>query len=269
MSGLKFPILLVHGMGFRDRKHINYWGRIPKVLAEEGNLIFYGNQDANGSVVTNGEYLAARIRKLAEENNIEKFNVIAHSKGGLDIRYAISTLKVNDLIASVTTINSPHNGSVTLDHLLKFPKILLKFGSKFWDIGLWIGGDRKPDTFKTIMDMRTADSAEFNRMNPDDPGIYYQSYAFSCKKVTSDMGLWFTNLVVRHYEGENDGLLAERAVRWTNFRGHFRSATNRGISHFDQVDFRRRPLSRKKLEGITDITDFYRDLVRELETMGF
>ena len=29
---LKYPILLVHGMGFRDDNIINYWGRIPKVF---------------------------------------------------------------------------------------------------------------------------------------------------------------------------------------------------------------------------------------------
>ena len=269
MAGLKYPVLLVHGMGFRDRKHLNYWGRIPKVIEEEGNTVFYGNQDANGSVVTNGEYLAERVRRIAEEHGIEKFNVIAHSKGGVDIRYAISTLKINDLVASVTTINTPHNGSVTLDHLLKFPDFLIRFGCKVTDLWFRLLGDKKPDTYRTIKDMETGNSAEFNRKNPDAPDIYYQSYAFSCKKVTSDFFLWFTNLVVKHYEGENDGLLAPRALIWTNFRGHFRSATNRGISHFDEVDFRRRPLTRKKLDGITDITDFYRDMVRELAGMGF
>lgn len=29
---LKYPVLLVHGMGFRDSKRISYWGRIPAKL---------------------------------------------------------------------------------------------------------------------------------------------------------------------------------------------------------------------------------------------
>ena len=32
----KYPILLVHGAGARDRKRPNYWGRIPAALKAEG-----------------------------------------------------------------------------------------------------------------------------------------------------------------------------------------------------------------------------------------
>ena len=269
MAGPKYPILMVHGMGFRDRKHINYWGRIPKVLEEEGAVIYYGYQDSNGSVESNAAYLVERIRKIAKENNIEKFNVIAHSKGGLDIRYAISTLKINDLIASVSTFNTPHNGSYTVDRLLKFPAFLVKIGCKITDIWFKILGDKKPDTYKVITGFRTKDSEEFNRNNPDDPNIYYQSYAFTCKKVTSDMFLWFSNMIVRMVEGENDGFLTPRAVKWTNFKGHYRSVTNRGISHCDVVDMRRRPLTKKKGDGVSDITDIYRKVIRELIEMGY
>ena len=31
-----YPILLVHGTGFRDWKRLSYWGRIPEVLRREG-----------------------------------------------------------------------------------------------------------------------------------------------------------------------------------------------------------------------------------------
>lgn len=40
---------MVHGMGFRDRKYLNYWGRIPGSLEELGCRIYYGYQDSNGS----------------------------------------------------------------------------------------------------------------------------------------------------------------------------------------------------------------------------
>ena len=35
-SRLKYPLLLVHGMGFRDNEYINYWGRIPDTLSAMG-----------------------------------------------------------------------------------------------------------------------------------------------------------------------------------------------------------------------------------------
>ena len=87
-ENLKFPVLLVHGMGFRDNKHINYWGRIPKKLEEIGCKVYYGNQDSNGKIESNGEQLAKRIKEIIDETGAEKINVIAHSKGGLDMRYA-------------------------------------------------------------------------------------------------------------------------------------------------------------------------------------
>ncbi len=75
--------------------------------------------------------------------------------------------------------------------------------------------------------------------------------------------------VVRFFEGPNDGLLAPRAVEWTNFRGVVTSSSNRGISHCDEVDLRRRRFTRRQGEGISDITDFYIAIADGLRKMGF
>lgn len=114
---LKYPILLVHGMGFRDDNIINYWGRIPKVFENDGNKVFYGNQDSNGTIEDNAFVLKNRIETIINETGAERLNVIAHSKGGLDIRYAISSLGMGKYIASLTTVSTPHNGSKTIDKL--------------------------------------------------------------------------------------------------------------------------------------------------------
>ena len=39
----KYPILMVHGVFFRDMKHLNYWGRVPAELEKNGATIYYGN----------------------------------------------------------------------------------------------------------------------------------------------------------------------------------------------------------------------------------
>ena len=90
---LKYPVLLVHGMGFRDDKRIGYWGRIPQMLEQMGCRVFFGNQDSNGDTQTNGSILADRMEEILRQTGAEKLNVIAHSKGGLDSRYAISSLE--------------------------------------------------------------------------------------------------------------------------------------------------------------------------------
>ena len=190
---MKYPVLLVHGMGFRDYKHIGYWGRIPKALEAMGCDVHFGRQDSNGDIETNGRHLEERIREILAETGAEKVNIIAHSKGGLDSRYAISTLGMGDKVASLTTMSTPHRGSKTVDKLMKFPQPLVKFGCFFVDCGYRILGDRKPNTYKTICAFTTAQAAAFNAQNPDDSGVLYQSYAFVMKNPTSDLFMWLPN----------------------------------------------------------------------------
>lgn len=272
MIDLKYPLLLVHGIGFRDSRVVCYWGRIPKALEAEGVKCFFGEQDSNGTVEDNGRFLAERIRTLAAEHDIPKFNVIAHSKGGLDMRYAISTMGIGDLVASLTTICTPHNGSYTVDKLMRAPKFLVKFVGWCSDLGLRIQGDKKPNAYEVYKSFTTGWAEEFNRANPDVPGIYYQSYSFTFSSMCSDMFLWFTHMVVKHVEGENDGLLTPRAVKWTNFQGVYTGTTNRGISHCDEVDMRRMRLTKKPSvpsdNKVSDMPDFYLDVVRGLAARG-
>ena len=95
---LTYPVLLVHGMGFRDDKRVGYWGRIPKELKSLGCQVFYGNQDSNADIETNGKFLAQRIDEIIRETGAEKVNIIAHSKGGLDSRYALEMVKGGDVM---------------------------------------------------------------------------------------------------------------------------------------------------------------------------
>lgn len=264
----KYPVLLVHGMGFRDRKHLNYWGRIPRALESMGCRIFYGNQDSSASVETNAAVIAERIREIVEETGAEKINIIAHSKGGLESRRAISSLGMAERVASLTTLSTPHNGSKTMDKIMKLPRGLLKFGCVLADGWFKLLGDKNPDCYRAIAAFTTDAAAEFNRANPDADGIYYQSYAFVMKHPFSDIFMWFPGFIVGLVEGENDGLLAPEAVKHGSFKGIFRGVGARGISHCDEVDMRRRPLSKKAGEGVSDIVNIYKDIVKELSEIG-
>ncbi len=269
MADLKYPVIMVHGMGFRDYKHINYWGRIPAELEKAGCRVFYGNQDSNGDAETNGASIKKRIEEILLETGAEKVNIIAHSKGGLDSRYAISTLGIGGCVASLTTLSTPHHGSKTVDKLLCFPNGIIKFGCFLVDIWFKILGDKQPNTYKVIHSFTTEKAKIFNEHNVDDERVYYQSFAFVMKSAFSDMFMWIPSSVVKYFEGENDGLLTPEGVRWTNFKGVYRGVGRRGISHCDEIDLRRRPLSKKSGEGISDIVDFYRDVVEGLKEMGF
>lgn len=269
MSTLKYPILLVHGMGFRDHKKLCYWGRIPKELEKLGCRIYYGNQDSNASVETNGMHIKKRIEEVIRETGAEKVNIIAHSKGGLDTRYAISTLGMADKVASLTTMSSPHNGSKTVDFLMKCPHFVVKFAGFCTDCWFRILGDKHPESLKCFKTFTTKEAEAFNKSNPDAKEVYYQSYAFVMKNPTSDIFLWFTNFAVNLFEGENDGLVTPKNAEWTNFRGVYRGNGRRGISHCDEVDMRRRRLSKKSGDGVSDIVDVYKAVFHNLLELGF
>lgn len=130
----RYPIVLIHGLGFRDRKHLNYWGRIPSTLQSCGAAIYYGNQDSHGSVENNAAQIKQCIMEILEEIHCEKVNLIAHSKGGLDARYLISALGMEDCVASLTTISTPHHGSKSVDLLLSMPAFLVKICACFSDV---------------------------------------------------------------------------------------------------------------------------------------
>lgn len=268
----KYPILLIHGMGFRDRKHLNYWGRIPEILENNGAEIFYGGQDSNATIEDNAEFLKKRLENIIQENGCEKVNIITHSKGGLEARYMISTLGMSKYVASLTTLSTPHNGSVTVDKLLKSPKFIIHIAGSLTDLYMKILGDKNPDTEKVFYQLTTGYAKKFNEQNPDSPDVFYQSYGFKMKNAFSDILMSIAYLVVKHFEGDNDGLLSERAVRWTNFHGLYTGVSNRGISHPDEVDLRRFKFSGKKsndIYKISDIAGLYLDIVKNLKISGF
>lgn len=260
---LKYPIVLVHGFGFRDGKKISYWGRIPEMLKDKGCKVFYGGQDSCATIEDNAQLLKERIEQVLEETCAEKVNIIAHSKGGLEARCLISTLKMDGVIASLTTISTPHRGSAAIERI---PDFLLKTVGFFMNVWMRIMGDKNPDAYHAYLSFR-ADSAEkFNEENPDSPDVYYQSYAFSMRR---DILLWFTHCIINKIEGENDGLVSVKSAEWGDFKGVKRSNSKRGISHCDEVDLRRRRFTKKSGENVSDILEVYDEILSTLKEKGF
>ena len=266
----RYPLLMVHGMGFRDRKHLNYWGRIPAKLIRRGAKVFYGGQDSAGSVGDSAARLAKSLEAALESSGAEKVNIIAHSKGGLEARL-LASMGYADRIASISTINTPHNGSLTVDRLMRLPSPLIRLAARLTDLWMKLLGDECPDSMSCFELFTTAAAERFNAENPVPEGVLCQSFAFKLKTARGDLTMLIPDLVVKRFDGENDGRLSGRAVRWARFRGVYTSVSGRGISHPDEVDIRRMRFSRKPPANdheIADITDFYIRLVSELKSLG-
>ncbi len=259
----KYPILLVHGVFFRDSDLLNYWGRIPAHLRKNGAEIYYGAHESAASVEECGRELAARIREITEKTGCEKVNLIAHSKGGLDCRCAISRAGAEKQVASLTTINTPHRGCLFADWLLhKIPAGVQTSIARKYNRAAKIIGDKQPDFLKAVTDLTEAACRRFNEETPDSPQVYYQSVGSVMRRAES--GKFPLNLsyrFVKLFSGENDGLVSVESMRWGR---HFTliKTEARGVSHGDMID-----LNRENIPDF-DVRDFYTELVKGLRRRG-
>jgi triacylglycerol esterase/lipase EstA (alpha/beta hydrolase family) len=266
----KYPFVFIHGTGFRDRNWFNYWGRIPTELTSRGCELYYGHQDSWATVENNAASLEVRIEEILAETGAEKVNIVAHSKGGMEARYVISSLHMSDAVASLTTISTPHHGSKTMDFVCGLPAFLFRVAAFFANHWFKMLGDSNPDFHFVCRQFTTGYAEEFNQNNPDAQGVYYQSYAGVMKNSFSDIMMFIPHFVVRRIEGENDGLVTPRSAQWGHYKGILKGRTNRGISHADEVDMRRRRLSKKSEDGyVSDICDAYIQIVQDIKKLGF
>ena len=260
----KYPILLVHGVFFRDSKRFNYWGRIPRALENNGAMLYYGEHPSAQSVADSAVCLARRIREIVEKNGCEKLNIIAHSKGGLDCRYAISELGVAPYVASLSTINTPHRGCRFADYLLeKAPETLKTSVSATYNTALKKLGDENPDFLAAVGDLTAAVCERFDAQLTAPEDIYCQSVGSVLRCATSgQFPLNFSYHLAKHFDGPNDGLVSERSFAWGE---NYRLVTvkgGRGVSHGDMID-----LNRENIKDF-DIREFYVSLVSDLKKRG-
>lgn len=261
----KYPLLLVHGVFFRDSRFLNYWGRIPAALTKNGATVYYGKQESAASVEDCAAQLSERILEICRTAGCEKVNIIAHSKGGLDSRYAISRLGMDSRVASLTTINTPHQGCVFAEYLLnKAPDMLRKSVSNAYNQTLSRLGDKQPDFLSAVESLTASRCKELNRKIPDKENVYYQSVGSKLKKATGGkFPLNFSYHLVNYFDGENDGLVSFPSMEWGERFIGVSAPGSRGVSHGDMID-----LNRENIPGF-DVREFYVKLVSELKEMGF
>ena len=144
----KYPIILAHGLGVTDTGGLYVpWGRIPDTLRRRGAALYFGGQDAWGSIETGAAQLARTVRRAMRETGCDRVNLIAHSKGGLEARYLISSMGWGRHVASLSMLSTPNRGSRVAELLL-----YARSGVAAWARGndaYWARhGDEKPDSLR-------------------------------------------------------------------------------------------------------------------------
>ncbi len=264
----KYPVLLVHGVFFRDSKKFCYWGRIPEELEANGATVFYGNQPSAATVKECAHILAERIRAIVEETGCEKVNIIAHSKGGLDVRAALAFEGIAPYVASVTTINTPHRGCKFADVLLTTaPRDFRDKVSTTYNAAAKLLGDENPDFLAAVGDLTAEACAALNAETEGDAahteGILCRSVHSRLNHATSgQFPLNCTYLVAKWFDGSNDGLVSDDSASWGESHLLLTASGKRGISHGDMID-----LNRENIPGF-DVREFYVGWVADLKNRG-
>ena len=260
----RYPLLLVHGIFFRDWSALNYWGRIPDALTRNGATIFYGGQQSSASVADSGTELAAAIERVTAATGCGKVNIVAHSKGGLDARWAISQLGCAEKVASLTTINTPHRGCNFARQLMeRIPQTAVAAIGSRYDAVFTKLGDADPSFLAGVADLTDTECARLNEQLPDAPGVLYQSVGSRmASRFASPFPLNLGNTLIEPLDGPNDGLVAVSSMPWGDFLGVVEPTKNQGISHGDMVDLMRKDI------GDFDVCEFYVQLVAGLKARG-
>ncbi len=110
----KHPLVLAHGvLGFDTLGGVDYFYDIPRQLRADGATVYQTQQSAVQASEVRGEQLLAELRRLKAAYGHQKFNLIGHSHGGHTVRYVAAVAP--DLVASVTLVGSPTQGSPVAD----------------------------------------------------------------------------------------------------------------------------------------------------------
>ncbi len=112
----KHPIMLVPGIfAFDSIATIDYWYQIPSSLEYRGAEVYVAKINAFESSAQRGDTLIEQMEDIiaTSDGRISKFNVMGHSQGGMTSRYVMAVRP--DLVASVTTMATPHTGSPLAD----------------------------------------------------------------------------------------------------------------------------------------------------------
>ena len=250
------PIVLHHGLILPGNLRvgpltIGSFVGIDRVLAERGYPLVLTQVHPTAGVARRASQLKQiileRLRTMSRDDHkpLEKVIIFAHSMGGLDARYMITHLGMDDRVAALVTLSTPHRGSPYADwcvrHLTRFKALqLLRM------LGLDTGGASE----------LTADAcARFNEQTPNAPGVRYFSISAARPLLEVSPLLFQPYGIVDAAEGPNDGLVSIKSAKWAT---HLETWP---VDHFHILN-RRLLIEWKKKTG--DVRPYYAALLERL-----
>jgi triacylglycerol lipase len=236
----RYPVVLAHGlMGFDEirlgsARH-DYFRGVSVRLEREGCIVHRCRVARTASVAERAAELAAFVREVGAR----RVNLVAHSMGGLDARYAVSRLGLDRSVASLTTIGTPHLGTPLADVAAAS--------------AIWAALDRLGLNVEAFRDLTTAQMAAFNEAVPDARGVLYASVVGAPPRRRDVTPLLVPSwLWLARAAGANDGMVPAASQAWGDVVREIEA------DHFAQIGWSRR----------FDAAELYAELLRELRGRG-
>jgi triacylglycerol lipase len=249
----KYPIVLCHGMaGFDSLFGVyDYFYGIESSLTSGGAKVFVTHVPSFGATEARGEALLDQIEDIVAVSGAGKVNLVGHSHGGLDVRYVAAMRP--DLVASVTTVGSPHKGAELADFLRGNLKdggfgeaVLGTFANSLGTLlGLLSGHTSPQDSVTALESLTTQGMAAYNAKFPaglptsacgsgpaSKDGVKFYSWSGHSTLTNlldvSDAPLALSALV---YKNDNDGLVGTCSSHFgTVIRDDY------AMNHLDEVN---------------------------------
>jgi triacylglycerol lipase len=210
------PIVLHHGfMGYSELAlgplKLSYFGSIGRAIAARGHPIVVSQVHPTAGVATRARQLKETILRQLDilGRAHEPVVVVAHSMGGLDARYMISRLGMEERVRALLTVASPHRGTAIADfsvlHLGRLGAIKLLTG-----VGLDV---------QAANDLTTRSCRKFNEQVPDSPKVKYFSVSAARPWRLIPPFALPSYKVIYDAEGENDGLVSVKSSTWGTHLG--------------------------------------------------
>jgi len=201
----KYPIILAHGMGYYPTSTLpNSFPGIVEALKACGATVYVtqveplGTSAEKASQFVNGYKFNGvtygNFKGIKAATGAAKFNIIGHSQGGLYTRYAISNLGIAPCVASLTTVDSPHRGSlidsITALEAQLMPELAAKLMAAVNPYNYAYISSATGDSVATVATKAAANQTDlsvenmtknFNPNVPNKSGVYYQSFTCAYK----------------------------------------------------------------------------------------
>jgi triacylglycerol lipase len=203
----RYPLVLAHGyFGFDSigvpRMRQEYFRGVRARLEALGHVVHVARVSPAAGIEVRARQLATQI----EAFGAERVNIIAHSMGGLDARYAIARLGLGQRVASLTTIGTPHQGTPLADRCLVLGE-LRGVRRMLSTLGANIDG---------LYDVTTQNMQIFNSRAPDSADVVYTSVVGSVLTRSDPINALLLpgHAYLSKIVGANDGIVPASSQRW-------------------------------------------------------